>query len=56
MLIPKTAAEKVAWFDGWKGAAAGIRRDDCLHYPTEAERQAFGLGWDKRNEELEADE
>jgi len=56
MLMPKTVAEKAAWFDGWKAAASGIRRHECLHYAAFAEQQAFGLGWDKRNESLEADE
>ena len=56
MLVPRTAAEKAAWFDGWKAAASGIGRHECLHYATLSEQQAFCLGWDKRNESLEADE
>jgi len=55
VLIPKTAAEKEAWLAGWKAEAAGIGRHECLHYPTLAEQQAFGLGWDKRNEDLDTD-
>jgi ribosome modulation factor len=55
VLIPKTAAEKEAWLAGWKAAAAGIGRHECLHYSTLEEQKAFGLGWDKRNEDLGTD-
>ncbi len=56
MLKPESLVEKAAWADGWQAASAGIERHECLHYPTLAEQQAFGLGWDKRTEGLDMGE
>ena len=49
---PRDPHKRVAYGEGWSACGVGRSRHDRPSYPTYGEREAFGQGWDDRQERI----